>query len=70
MPTIYYDYEPNYGVNATCVAWTFRNEFFKSWGDFVAYLDFQYGDDVELVEITTGNYEELCEQGIFNECCH
>ena len=70
MFRIYYVYVPDYGVNATCVNWRFPNEFFNSWGEFVSYVDFQHGDDVELVEITTSNYDELCEQGVFNERCH
>lgn len=68
MLKIYYDYIQGYGVNATCPDWKFPNDFFKSWGDFVAFVDFHYGDDVELIEITVDNYDGLCDMGVFNEC--
>ena len=65
--TVYYDYEKTIGVNATCVEWSPRNLFFKSWSEFSTYLLVEYGDDFQLVEITNENYSELCAEGIFYE---
>lgn len=63
---IYYDDVPNIGVNATCVDWPLRNEYFTCWGEFIGYVSIEYGTSVELVEITAENYSSLCEQGVFN----
>jgi len=62
---IYYDNEPNYGVNATCTDWPFRNEFFKSMAELRAYALHEYGPFVKFVEITAENYDQLCVEGIF-----
>lgn len=64
---VYYDYESDIGVNATCVDWTPRNIFFKSWGEFSTYLLVEYADNFQLVEITDENYPELVAEGVFNE---
>ncbi|TVL11313.1 hypothetical protein AYI92_21090 [Shewanella xiamenensis] len=63
---IYYDYEPAIGVNATCLDWPHRNEYFRSWGEFSAYCSIEYGSSFRLVEITAENYPVLCAEGIFN----
>lgn len=63
---IYYDDEPNIGVNATCVDWPHRNEYFTCWSEFTAWVSIEYGCSAQLVEITAENYPMLCEQGIFN----
>lgn len=65
MTVIYYDYEPGYGVNATCVDWPCRNEYFRSWSEFRSYVDIEYGCAVSLVEITADNYQQLCNEGVF-----
>lgn len=65
--TIYYDLEPNYGVNATCTDWPCRNEFFKSMAELRDFAIFEYGSDFELTEITVENYSSLCELGIFGD---
>lgn len=67
MITVYYDYEQAIGVNATCVEWSPRNLFFKSWSEFSTYLFVEYGHGFELVEITAENYPELCALGVFYE---
>lgn len=66
---IYYDYEPAIGVNATCVIWPCRNEFFDSWAQFENFLQTEH-PTARLVEITAGNYKELCELGIFGNGCN
>lgn len=63
--TIYYDYEPNIGINATCVDWPNRNEFFNGWSDFLFFLNTEYPTNHTLVEITDDNYSELCALGVF-----
>lgn len=63
---IYYDYEPAIGVNATCLDWPQRNEYFRTWGEFSAYCSIEYGTSFRLVEITAENYPVLCAEGIFN----
>lgn len=63
---IYYDYEPAVGVNATCLDWPHRNEYFRSWGEFSAYCSIEYGTSFRLVEITAENYPVLCAEGVFN----
>lgn len=63
--TIYYDNEPNYGVNATCTDWPCRNEFFKSMAELRSYALHEYGPYVNFVEITVENYEQLCAEGVF-----
>lgn len=65
---IYYDFEPAYGVNATCVLWPCRNEYFSSWSDFISYVSAEY-PCFELVEITSDNYPLLCAQGVFGNGC-
>jgi len=64
--TIYYDNEPNYGVNATCVIWPHRNEFFNSMAELRSMALIEYGTSVCFVEITAENYPQLCSEGIFN----
>ncbi len=64
--TIYYDDEPRIGVNATCVDWSQRNEFFSCWSEFIAWVSIEYGSSAILVEITAENYPVLCAQGVFN----
>lgn len=63
---IYYDNEPNYGVNATCADWPCRNEFFKSMSELRSFALYEYGPFVDYVEITPENYQQLCEEGIFD----
>ena len=63
---IYYDDEPNVGINATCVDWPHRNEYFSGWSEFNAWVSIEYGSSAKLVEITAENYPELCKQGVFN----
>jgi hypothetical protein len=65
--TVYYDFEPRIGVNATCCDWYTRNQFFKSWSEFTFFLLAEYGQNFTLVEITNENYPELCAQGVFDE---
>jgi len=64
--TIYYDNEPNYGVNATCVDWPCRNEFFNSMAELRSMVSIEYGTSTRFVEITAKNYPQLCAEGIFN----
>ena len=64
---IYYDYEPNIGINATCVDWSPRNEFFASWSEFLFFINSEYPINAQLVEITSENYSELCSMGVFYE---
>jgi len=64
--TVYYDYEPGIGINATCEDWPCRNEFFRTWGELDNYLLLEYGRNYTLVEITSSNYPFLCEQGVFD----
>ena len=63
---IYYDDEPNIGVNATCVDWPCRNEYFRNFSEFEFFVYVEYGDRAELIEITAENYPVLCQQGVFN----
>ena len=63
---IYYDDEPNIGVNATCLDWPHRNEYFSSWSEFIAWVSIEYGSSFVLVEITAENYPILCREGVFN----
>lgn len=63
---IYYDYEPAIGVNATCLDWPQRNEYFRTWGEFSSYCSIEYGTSFRLVEITSENYPVLCAEGVFN----
>lgn len=63
---IYYDNEPNYGVNATCVDWSCRNEYFSSMAELRAFVQIEYGSTAELIEITKHNYEQLRLEGVFN----
>lgn len=65
--TIYYDYEPAIGINATSQAFISRNDYFKSWDDFHHYIDFELNKDVVLIPITPRNYQFLCTLGLFNE---
>ena len=64
---IYYDYEPNIGINATCVDWSPRNEYFSSWSEFLTFVNIEYPTNHQLVEITSENYLELCAMGVFYE---
>jgi len=65
---VYYDNEPSIGVNATCEDWPQRNEYFSSMPELLNYLAYEYVSDyynLQLVEITSQNYEELCAKGVF-----
>lgn len=64
--TIYYDNEPNYGVNATCSDWPCRNEFFNSMAELRSFALHEYGPLVNFIEITAENYSQLCNEGIFD----
>ena len=64
--TVFYDNEPNYGVNATCVDWAHRNEFFNSMAELRSMAFIEYGNSVRFVEITAENYPKLCADGVFN----
>lgn len=64
---VYYDYEPEIGVNATCLDWEIRNLYFKTFGEFRYFCNIEHGFDYELVEITGENYKELRLQGVFDE---
>lgn len=63
---IYYDDEPNIGINATCVDWPHRNEYFSNWSEFNAWVSIEYGSSANLIEITAENYPLLCREGVFN----
>lgn len=63
--TVYYDLDPDIGVNATCPEWECPNLFFRNWNEFINYMHFEQKDAFELVAITDENYLTLCAQGIF-----
>lgn len=64
MDSIYFDNEPNHGINAYFV-WGHR--FFKNQAEFDSFLSVHYGNDVfELVEITDENYQSLLLKGVFH----
>ena len=63
---IYYVNEPDYGVNATCVVWPHRNEFFNSMSELRSMVLIEHGLNVSFVEITAENYPQLCAEGVFN----
>ncbi|MDG3085465.1 hypothetical protein P7F88_04860 [Vibrio hannami] len=60
---IYFDYEPNIGVNAYFI---WGHHFFNSMTDLQLYVDDRFGKDFELIEITNGNYEECVRMGVFS----
>jgi hypothetical protein len=64
--TVYYDLDPQIGVNATCPDWECRNLFFRDWNEFINYMHFEQKEGFELVQITNENYLSLCAQGIFD----
>lgn len=66
LVNIYYDYERSLGVNATCIDWPERNEYFKTWSEFSAFCSLEYGYSFNLIEITSENYSQLCAEGVFN----
>lgn len=62
MITIYYDDEPELGINAY---FDWGHEYFRSMSEFQSFLQCNYSD-YQLVEITTDNYQELLAMGVFN----
>ena len=62
---IYYDNEPNIGVNAYFI---FGHLFFKSYDEFEMFVYERFKNDFELIEITDDNYEELVYLGVFSGC--
>lgn len=64
MDTIYFDNEPNIGLN---VYFPWGHRFFKSQFEFDLYLSTHYGTaPYQLVEITDENYQELLLKGVFH----
>lgn len=63
MDSVYFDHEPQIGINAYFV---WGHHFFKNEFEFHQFLAVTYGDDeYELVEITDENYQELVLKGVF-----
>lgn len=64
MDTIYFDNEPNVGVN---VYFPWGHHFFNTPRDFHQYMSVHYAHDLyQLVEITDENYQELLLKGVFH----
>lgn len=64
MDSIYYDNEPNHGVN---VYFAWGHNYFRNMAEFNQFLEQNYGDDpYELVEITNENYQSLLLKGVFH----
>ena len=64
IDSIYFDNEPQIGINAY-FPWGHR--FFKNQRDFNQFLDVHYPDGMfQLVEITDENYQELLLKGVFH----
>ncbi len=62
--SIYFDNEPNVGINAY---FPWGHEFFKNRQQFDSFLSIHYGSDpYQLVEITDENYLELVHKGVFH----
>ena len=67
MDSIYFDNEPQIGINAY---FPWGHHFFNSQAQFDQFLNVHYGsDDYELVEITNDNYQELVLKGVFTGAC-
>ncbi|WP_233265765.1 hypothetical protein [Grimontia hollisae] len=65
---IYYDFEPNHGINAyfpDAENGGYWHEWFSSNYQFAIYCDNDYSG-FEVIEITNENYPELCAMGVFN----
>ncbi len=61
--SVYFDNEPNIGINAY---FPWGHHFFKSQIEFDQFMASTYGKDpYELVEITDENYQELVLKGVF-----
>ncbi|RIZ55158.1 hypothetical protein [Vibrio sp. PID23_8] len=64
MDFIYFDNEPQIGINAY---FPWGHNFFKSQREFEQFLHIHYGNDpYQLVEITDENYNELLLKGVFH----
>ncbi|OEE69461.1 MULTISPECIES: hypothetical protein [Vibrio] len=64
---IYYDNEPNVGVNAY---FSWGHHFFACMSDFRAHVELsQAPNSYELIEITDDNYRSLCRIGVFAHVC-
>ncbi|EGR3108328.1 hypothetical protein DNG97_06960 [Vibrio parahaemolyticus] len=63
MDSIYFDHEPQIGINAY---FPWGHHFFKSLAEFDQFLAVHYGTDAyELIEITDENYQECVLKGVF-----
>ncbi len=63
---IYYDNEPNIGVNAYFL---FGHLFFKDMNALHCFIAERYGNDFVLIEITDENYQECVFKGVFTGVC-
>ncbi len=63
---IYYDNEPNIGVNAYFI---FGHIFFKDMFALELFIAERYGEDFVLIEITDENYQECIFKGVFTGAC-
>ncbi|MBW3697888.1 hypothetical protein EK599_19575 [Vibrio sp. T187] len=64
MDSIYFDNEPNHGINAY---FPWGHNFFKTQRDFFQFLEVHYGMvSFQIVEITDDNYQELLVKGVFH----
>ena len=65
--TIYYDYQPAIGINATSQAFQCRNDYFKTWDDFHFFIEAEFNGNVVLIPLTDNNYNFLLKQGVFDD---
>ncbi|MGF1904675.1 hypothetical protein [Aliivibrio salmonicida] len=64
MDSIYYDNEPNHGVNSY---FPWGHNYFRNMAEFTQFLEQNYGDDpYQLVQITDDNYQSLLLKGVFH----
>ena len=63
---IYYDNEPNIGVNAYFI---FGHLYFRNMDALHYFIAERYQDDFELIEITNDNYQECVLKGVFTGAC-
>ncbi|MEZ9065644.1 hypothetical protein [Vibrio atlanticus] len=64
MDSIYFDNEPNHGIN---VYFPWGHNFFKTPREFFQFMEAHYGMvSFQLVEITDENYQELLVKGVFH----
>ena len=64
MDVIYFDNEPQIGINAY---FPWGHHFFKNQAEFSQFLQMHYSasEPYQLVEITDENYQELVLKGVF-----